>query len=238
MVSLVLSIISSVVALASVLVAVIALGHARRSADAAEKSAAATVTASAATAVAAEAANSATKIELQRRHAELRPRFRVTCERLNPGGEQLRLVVELTGPPDLERLDDLIVTIRDDRFSRLKPTSSLDTPSAQKLPDHVWGPVRFVPGTGPGVTTRPGAKGADAAGRETRSAGMPVGETRVYALEPNPAPPGASWTPDDWRAEVGTDLRLRIEGRRDRWEPWMGVGVIDASGDLAAVELP
>ena len=188
---------------------------------------------------AAQAANTATRIELDRRHAELRPRFRVTCQRVNPGGEQLRLVIELTGPPDLERLDDeLIVTIRDASFFRRKAVSSLVIPSSEPTADHVWGPVRFVPGTGPGVGTRPGAQGADAAGRETRSSGMPVGEAHVYALEPNPPPPGASWTSNGWRADVGTTLRLRIEGRRDGWESWTAVGEVDAGGDLSSAEMP
>jgi hypothetical protein len=169
---------------------------------------------------------------------ELRPRFRATCQRLNPGGDQLRLVIELMGPPDLEHLDELTVTIRDDKFHRLKPVSRPDIPSTDQVPDHVWGPVRFVPGTGPGVTTRPGAVGADRAGRTTRSVGMPVGEAHVYALEPNPPPPGAAWTTDGWRAEVGTTLRLQIDGCRDGWKPWRAVGEIDAGGDPAVADIP
>jgi hypothetical protein len=91
---------------------------------------------------AAEAAVIATRIELDRRHAELRPSFRVTCEK--QGGEHLRLAIALTGPPELGHLDELVVTIRDSNYFRLKPLTTAGAPA----PDQVWGPVRFVPGTG------------------------------------------------------------------------------------------
>lgn len=177
-------------------------------------------------------------LDLQRRHAELTPHFRATCGRLNAGGHRLKLVIELTGPPDLERLDELTVTIRDDKHTRLKPTSSLDTPSTEQLPDHVWGPVRFVPGIGPGTTTRPGAGAADPAGRETHTAGMPIGEGHTFSLEPTVPPSWSNWTPAQWREKCGTTLRFRIEGRRDGWEPWTVPGEIEAGGEPASVEIP
>lgn len=184
---------------------------------------------------AADAADTATNIELERRHAELRPHFKVTCQQLNPGSEQLRMTVQLIGPPDLEQLEELTVTIRDDNYFRLKRPPA---PGSTDLPaDHVWGPTRFVPGTGPGVGTRSGAQGADRAGRETRSVGMPVGESHVYAIEPNPPPAAAHWTTEGWRAEVGTTMRLRFDCQRNGWKPWATVGEIDVGGELTIVEM-
>jgi hypothetical protein len=135
---------------------------------------------------AADAATTATNIEKARRHAEMRPRYLVTCEAVNPGAEQRRLLVKLVGPGELEGLDELSVTIRDDSHFRLKPAPNPGQPPESVL-DQVWGPLRFVPGTGPGVGTRPGWVGADQAGRTTTSLGMPVGEAHIYALEPNAA---------------------------------------------------
>ena len=183
----------------------------------------------------ADAATTATGIERQRRHAELRPRFAVTCTPANAGSDRRQLSVKLLGPGELEAIDTITVTIRDDSHFRLKPAPAPGQPPAS-VPDQVWGPLRFVPRIGPGVGTRPGAVGADTAGRATSSPGMPVGEEHVYALEPTPPPAGASWTTEQWQAQVGPLLRFRIESHKADLDPWIAVGEIDASGWSAQVE--
>ena len=181
---------------------------------------------------AADAAATAINIEKDRRHAEMRPRFKVTCEAPSPGTETRRLLVELAAPGELEKLDELTITIRDDSHFRLKP-AVVSGQSPDSVPDQVWGPLHFVPGTGPGVTTRVGAIGADRAGRSTTCDGMPVGEMHIFAVEETPPP--TSCSREQWRAQVGATLRLRIEGRKSDWIPWIAVGEINfSSNDVSA----
>jgi hypothetical protein len=185
---------------------------------------------------AADAATTATRMERERRHAEMRPRYLVTCEEQSPGTEQRLLLVKLVGPGELEALDELAVTIRDYSHFRLKPAPGPGN-QPQPVPDEVWGPLRFVPGTGPGVTTRPGAVGADPAGRTTSSVGMPVGEEHVYALDRTFPPHRTSLTREQWFARVGPTLRLRIEGRKLGWDAWVAVGELDTSLGKATAEV-
>ncbi len=184
----------------------------------------------------ADAATTATNIERERRHAEMRPRYLVTCDAPNPGTDHRNLYVKLAGPGELEALDQLTVTIRDDSHFRLKPAPAPGQPP-ESVPDQVWGPLHFVPGTGPGVTTRLGAVGADAAGRATTSVGMPVGEEHIYALEATTPPPRSSWNREQWLAQVGSTLRLRMESRKEGWDPWIAVGEIEAADARTEVEI-
>jgi hypothetical protein len=164
---------------------------------------------------AAGAAVTSNQIENDRRHAEMRPRYAVSCTRQS-GPERQTLQVKLIGPGELETIHEITVTILDDSVFRLKQPGA---------PDQVWGPYRFVPGTGPGVGTR-GAEGADASGRVTTSEGLPVGEAHLYALEPTP-PSNAAWDTQQWRTEVGTTLRLRIDTHKSGWDPWVAVGELE-----------
>jgi hypothetical protein len=203
-----------ILSIASILVTVVAVYFGKRSAD---------------------AATTATNIERERRHAEMRPRYLVTCDAPNPGTDQRRLYVKLAGPGELGALDQLTVTIRDDSHFRLKPAPAPGQPP-ESVPDQVWGPLRFVPGTGPGTLTRPAAFRADAAGRATTSAGLPVGEEHIYALEMTYPPPG--WgTRQLWVARVGSTLRLRVESRKEGWDPWIAVGEINVADARTVAEI-
>lgn len=155
-----------VVAIVSALGTVGAVWYARRSDRSAAKSAAAAATIAA--------------LDLQRRRAELTPRFGLTCESSNPGSPTLRLGVFLSGPPELERLDVLTVTIRDDHPWRGQGTPLAGGPTAEQI----WGPYRFIPGTGPGANSVRGIPGADPTGRTTPASGLPVGEELPFFLEP------------------------------------------------------
>ncbi len=91
--ALVVAIVSAAICAASVL-------YARRSAVAANTSAgSAAITA---------------RLDTDRRHAELTPRFRITCGPENPGVDTTFMSIYLAGPPELERLDKLTVVIRAD----------------------------------------------------------------------------------------------------------------------------
>jgi hypothetical protein len=116
------------------------------------------------------------------------------------------------------------VTIRDDSAFRLKPPG---------VPDQVWGPYRFVPGTGPGMGTRR-QDGADAAGRRTRTVEeMPVGDAHLYALEHTPYPSTFFGDTAEWRSQVGTIVKLRIDTSKAGWTPWVAVGELETRPDVA-----
>jgi hypothetical protein len=176
-------------------------------------------------------ADAAISIERERRHAEIRPRYLVTLEAPSPGTEQRHLLVKLIGPGELETIDRLGVTIRDYSYFRLKPPGS--------APDEVWGPLRFVPGTGPGfVATRSRAGVADRAGRTTTSAELiPVGEEHKYALEPTSPPDRTSLSRDLWLGQVGATLKLRIETGKSGWDPWVAAAELGISNGPVTSEV-
>src|SRR6266852_1116536 len=78
-------------------------------------------------------------LDMWRRNAELMPRFRITCEPSNPGSPTLRLGVFLSGPPELERLDALTVTIRDDHPWRGQGTPLAGGPTPEQVAAQIWG---------------------------------------------------------------------------------------------------
>jgi hypothetical protein len=205
-----------VVAIVSALAAVIAVWYARRSDRSSARSAAAAATTAA--------------LDKQRRNVELTPRFRITCEPANPGSPDLRLSVFLSGPPELERLDKLTVSIRDDHPWRAQGTPLAGGPAPEQVAAQIWGPYRFLPGTGPGADPVRGIPGADQTGRVTPTGGMPVGEELPFVLEPTRPPPWSSQPQENWLKERGTVVRLRLECHRDGWEPWILTAEIDTGG--------
>jgi hypothetical protein len=84
-------------------------------------------------------------LDMQRRNAELTPRFRITREPSDPGSPMLRLGVFLSGPPELERLDELTVMIRDDHPWRAQGTPLAGGPTPEQVAEQIWGPYRFIP---------------------------------------------------------------------------------------------
>jgi hypothetical protein len=130
------------------------------------------------------------------------------------------MVVFLIGPPELERLDALTVTIRDDHPWRGQGTPVAGGPTPEQVAAQVWGRYRFIPGTGPGAGSVTGITGADPAGRTTVTAGLPVGEELPFDLEPTNPPRWSGWNRSGWQQAVGPMLRLRLECHRDGWEPW------------------
>jgi hypothetical protein len=212
-----------VVAIVAALAALAAVWYARRSDRSASRSAAAAATTAA--------------LDIQRRNAELTPRFRVTCEPSNPGSPTLRLRVFLAGPPELRRLDALIVTIRDDHPWRGQGTPLAGGPTPEQVAAQIWGPYRFIPGTGPGADSVRGIPGADPTGRTTPTGGMPVGEELPFFLEPTFPPSWSQQPQQNWQKERGTVLRLQLECQLEGWEPWTLACEIDTDGQNT-VEIP
>lgn len=124
--------------------------------------------------------------------------------------------VTLLGPSGLDRLDRLAVAVRNDHFRRGEGYRSPTGPSPEEIRQHIWGPYRFVPGTGPDEAR------ADSMGRETLyRAQLPMGEELPYELEPTQ--PGrwmTSTSVEQWRNERGSVLRLRLEAEHTEHGKW------------------
>jgi hypothetical protein len=139
--------------------------------------------------------------------------------------------VELLGPPELGGLDELVVTIRNDNPWRGQSTPLAGGPSPDEVAAHLWSPLKFVRGTGPGANPSRGVAGADDTGRTTPTSGLPVGEALPFFLEPTMPPAWSEGqTVADWRRERGPILRLSFLCRKDGAQ-WTLVGEIDTQTD-------
>ncbi|MHB8290389.1 MAG: hypothetical protein ACYDEY_14390 [Acidimicrobiales bacterium] len=219
-----MAVVALVVSIVSAVVAVASMWDSHRSARSAARS--------------ASAAETTAALDQQRRHAEITPHFRVTCQRGNAEVDRLDLRLFLIGPPELERLDTLVVVVRDDHPWRNTATQLAGGPTAEAVAKQIWGPYRFVPGVGPGADPVRGIPGADLTGRTTPTGGMPVGEELRFALEPTQPPPWSHQTQRDWQRELGTKLRLKLECGRIGWEPWPLTCEIDTVDHSNSVEVP
>lgn len=234
-----------VVAIISALFAGAAVVYYRRSAHAAESSAAdssrsanAAERSAEAAARSAEAAAATAALDADRRHSELTPRFRIKAGPSNPGSDTLRLAVRLLGPPELERLDALTVTIRDDHPWRGQGTPLAGGPTPEEVAAQIWGRWKCTPGTGPGADSVKGIPGADPTGRTTPTGGLPVGEELPFHLVPTSPPPWSHQELDSWQQQVGSTLRLRLECQRDGQPPWTLPCEVEIENGAGHTEVP
>ena len=213
-----------VVAIVAALAAVSAVWYARRS----DRSAAAAATAAATTAA----------LDMQRRNAELTPQFRITCEPANPGSPTLRLGVFLSGPPDLERLDALTVTIRDDH-----PWRGQGTPLAGGSDARAG--RRADPGTVPvhpryGTRRRPGPRRPGRRPDRTHHAnqpGCPSARSCRSSSSRHTRHPGRSSRTTTGCASVGGATAPAGMRSRQGWDPWVLTCEVDPEGQ-SKVEIP
>jgi len=174
-------------------------------------------------------------IESQRRHSELSPQLRVKCEPLNPGSDVLRLRIMLVGPAGLDRLDRLTVTIRNDHFLRGEGHQPLiGDPTQEEIRQHIWGPYRFTPRTGPNNAR------ANKTGRETvYDASLPLGEELPYQLEPTtPAHWMTGMTQPGWLRQCGTVIRLAFIAEHKEHGIWYLPAEIDTTSTPVTVYVP
>lgn len=222
-----------VVAIVSALAAVGAVVYARRLDETAKQAVAAARKSAEASERSATASETRAALEGQRRQAEMTPHFRVSYD-----WESDRLTVLLAGPPQLEQLDSLTVRIRDDHPWRAEGSPLAGGPSQEEVAAHIWGPYRFIPGTGPGASPGSDIGAADATGRVTRTRGMPVGESLPFFLQPTMPPRWSQQPVENWRRERGTIVRLQLDCIREGWNPWSLACEIDTAPGAASVELP
>ena len=180
---------------------------------------------------AAQESNAAAKtmadIERDRHHAELSPRFRVTCEPWGVGQDYKRLRVMLLGPIALDHLDTLTVRIRDDQFRRREFSTLAGGPTPHQIGRQIWGPYRFSPFIGPDDAR------SDETGRITfYGTAIPVGEELMFQIEPTMPPQWATSTPrEEWQRQRGTVIRLALDAQQTDLRPW----TIPCEIDISAV---
>jgi hypothetical protein len=148
-------------------------------------------------AIASEAATAASRttasLEGERRHEELMPELAITADaRPDPGTRWADLRLELTGPPGLGGLDEVMIRIRDDIPERKPgPGSQL---TEEQVSEVIWGPYRL----------NPGMRLTDSLGRAHGPFPLPVHEPYPLDLEQTIAP---SWTtPNWWRDQYEASL--------------------------------
>ena len=66
---------------------------------------------------------------------------------------------------------------------------------------------------------------------------MCVVDPALMRAEVTPPPPRASWNRDQRLAEVGANLRLRIECHKRDWAPWIAVGELNISGNDVSADI-
>jgi hypothetical protein len=164
----------------------------------------------------ADAAAVTAALDTDRRHAELTPRFHITCGAWNQGSDKLRLTVQLTGPVQLCALDEITLTIRNDQPWRDYHEPVAGGPTREQIDAQVWGRWRLTPHSVPDR-----GPGADENGRSSTEPGLSVGEALVYQLEPTQPPPWAHQDVDSWQAQMGSVLRLTLDCTRDGYTRWV-----------------
>jgi hypothetical protein len=161
----------------------------------------------------AAAAELVAKIETARRHEDLTPELYV--RRGQRSDDMVILALELRGPVELGRLDEVRVRIRDDHPGRASaPVLSLSTKQRKAA---IWGPCRF----------NPGVLGTDPLGREHGPFGLSRREPYLLSLEQSVTP---TWHGDPalWRRQVNNGpVRLEVTCRREGYAPWVLLGEID-----------
>lgn len=161
------------------------------------------------------------EIEATRYHREFCPEFEARLERwsLGDGGGHLRLVIEFSGPNSLQRLDQVELSVRDDRPDRgvREPATTLTLDDVRGV---VWGPLRLSPGIGADASDAR----ADSVGRSiTLTTPLSVGEAIQFQMEWTKAP---RWYSGDqplhqWFRDMPGPLKLGITARSsDFADPW------------------
>ncbi|WP_331751545.1 hypothetical protein OG215_40300 (plasmid) [Streptomyces globisporus] len=149
------------------------------------------------------AAQSMSRIEQQRLHADLTPVFRCAIV-ANEARSTALLRVHLEGPPGLLSHDDIQITvsIRNDNPHRGNSPQLAGTPTPEQVRSHIWGTWKFS------------ADGRDDTGRTVAPQQLAVGEWTRYGLTPTTPPSWSATTTDAWHRDYANEpVRLSITAR-------------------------
>jgi hypothetical protein len=148
-------------------------------------------------------------IEEGRLHTELTPQITLVGKARDAEGKSAEVVLELTGPNGLERLDRVQVRIRDDMPRKPTPAGVLQV--TEHWDEVIWGPYRI----------KSGLRDTDAYGRAHGPFPLPKNEPYPVPLEESIAPP---WQTDwqSWRDQYrGAPVRLEITCFLAPHGPWV-----------------
>ncbi|MFI7246363.1 hypothetical protein [Streptomyces qinglanensis] len=149
------------------------------------------------------AAQTLSRIEQQRQHADLTPHFRCTVV-ANEARSTATLRVHLEGPPGLlsHGAIEITASLRNDSPHRGDGPRLAGTPTPEEVRAHIWGPWKFS------------ADGRDDTGRTVAPQQLAVGEWTRYGLTPSAPPPWSATTTDYWRRDYANEpVRLSITAR-------------------------
>lgn len=159
----------------------------------------------------AKTAETLARIEQDRWHAELLPKFQTAIERGE--GDRATLIVRLIGPIHLGRLDEIrMEVVQSDDMARIARLPG--GPSQEELDAQVWGPLRFTHG----------ADGADADGKTVDPFALQVGAGRPFSMERTRPP---RWQEGqnreaDWANQwLNQPIRLTLTCTKDGFKSWI-----------------
>jgi hypothetical protein len=155
-------------------------------------------------------------LERRRRHEELTPSFLVQVEPWAAGTDLMRLRVAQQGPPSIDHLDSLVLSIcNDDSYWPDERNVAANGHNYEEVMNQVWAPYRFTPGTGPGEAC------ADQHGREIAyEAPLPAGEELAFQLEPTRPGSWSSLPQEEWQRQRGNAIRLAITSAHREHGKW------------------
>ncbi|NUR59395.1 MAG: hypothetical protein HOV87_12105 [Catenulispora sp.] len=150
-------------------------------------------------------------IEETRLHDALRPQLQITVTEQQ--GDRARLHIKLVGPPALDGLDAITVSVGNDDADHEgaggQSAPGINGPTEQEIRDQVWGPYRFGDS----------ADGVDAHGRTVAPFRLALGYGRPLGLRRTLAPRWANH--ESWFSEYdGQPVRLLILCELDGYKPW------------------
>lgn len=153
-------------------------------------------------------ANAVARIEKERWHAELTPRFELDLA--ETGNGQALLDIHLAGPDALGHLDSISIAVGNDDRGHQLLSPGVDV-TQEEVDAFVWGPYRFSPG----------ADGTDEHGREPKPFDLAVGTGARRAMQrTRPGHWMTGKTQGMWQGEyVGKPIRLVLTCRRgdEKW---------------------
>ena len=136
------------------------------------------------------------KIERDRRHSELTPKFDVFCVNIRPDNHEL--IIWLSGPSGLDKIDSLTISIRDNK--RMFPSPS-GRPTEEEVAKQIWAPRRFTPGV----------DGASVDGRSVPYSDLKLGDEVKFQLEKTPCPSWITYNgPNEWWEPMGISRSIKI----------------------------
>ena len=136
------------------------------------------------------------KIEKDRRHSELTPKFEVFLVNTRPDNHELTLW--LRGPAGLAKIDSLTISIRDNKRMGASPSGR---PTEEEVAKQIWAPRRFSPQI----------DGASSDGRSVPYLDLRLGDEAKFQLEKTPSPPWMTYSgPHEWWEPLGISRSVKI----------------------------